>query len=57
MESIPAGQAVTLAAGDAASIPANVAGEIRNEGQERAVRLAILVLPPESLLGEATPAP
>ena len=57
MESVPAGQAVTLAAGDAAYIPANVAGEIRNEGQERAVRLAILVLPPESLLGEATPAP
>jgi hypothetical protein len=57
MESIPAGQAVTLAAGDAAYIPAHVAGEIRNEGQERAVRLAILVLPPEDMTGEATPAP
>jgi quercetin dioxygenase-like cupin family protein len=57
MESVPAGQAVTLAAGDAAYIPANVAGEIRNEGQERAVRLAILVLPPEGMGGEATPAP
>jgi quercetin dioxygenase-like cupin family protein len=57
MESVPAGQPVTLAAGDAAYIPANVAGEIRNEGPERAVRLAILVLPPESLLGEATPRP
>ena len=57
MESIPAGQAVTLAAGDAAYIPANVAGEIRNEGQEPAVRLAILVLPPEAMMGEATPAP
>jgi quercetin dioxygenase-like cupin family protein len=57
MDSVPAGQAVTLAAGDAAYIPANVAGEIRNEGPERAVRLAILVLPPEGLLGEATPAP
>ena len=57
MESVPAGQAVTLEAGDAAYIPANVAGEIRNEGPERAVRLAILVLPPESLLGEATPTP
>jgi quercetin dioxygenase-like cupin family protein len=55
MESIPAGQAVTLEAGDAAYIPANVAGEIRNEGQERAVRLAILVLPPEAMTGEATP--
>lgn len=57
MESVPAGQAVTLAAGDAAYIPANVAGEIRNEGQERAVRLAILVLPPEAMTGAATPAP
>jgi quercetin dioxygenase-like cupin family protein len=57
MESVSAGQAVTLEAGDAAYIPANVAGEIRNEGLERAVRLAILVLPPEGLLGEATPVP
>jgi quercetin dioxygenase-like cupin family protein len=57
MESIPAGEAVTLEVGDAASIPANVAGEIRNEGQERAVRLAILVLPPEDMMGEATPIP
>lgn len=57
MESVAAGQAVTLAAGDAAYIPARVAGEIRNEGQERAERLAILVLPPAALTGEATPAP
>jgi quercetin dioxygenase-like cupin family protein len=57
MESVTAGQAVTLAAGDAAYIPAHVAGEIRNEGQERAVRLAILVLPPEAMVSEATPAP
>ena len=57
MASVPAGQAVTLAAGDAAYIPAHVAGEIRNEGPERAVRLAILVLPPEAMTGAATPAP
>jgi quercetin dioxygenase-like cupin family protein len=57
MESIAAGQVVTLEAGDAAYIPANVAGEIRNEGQEPAVRLAFLVLPPEDMVGEATPAP
>ena len=57
MESVPTGQAVTLAAGDAAYIPANVAGEIRNEGQERAVRLAILVFPPQAMTGAATPAP
>ena len=57
LESVPAGQAVTLAAGDAAYIPAHVAGEIRNEGQEPAVRLAILVLPSEAMMGAATPAP
>jgi quercetin dioxygenase-like cupin family protein len=56
LESVAAGQAVTLAAGDAAYIPANVAGEIRNEGQEPAVRLAFLVLPPAAMVGEATPA-
>ena len=48
---------MTLAAGDAAYIPAHVAGEIRNEGPERAMRLAILVLPPEDMTGGATPAP
>ena len=57
MEAVAAGQAVTLATGDAAYIPAHVSGEIRNEGQEPAVRLAILVLPPEAMAGEATPAP
>jgi len=57
MESVPAGQAVTLEAGDAAYIPANVAGEIRNEGQVPAVRLAFLVLPPEAMGSEATPVP
>ena len=35
MESIAAGEAVTLAAGDAAYIPGNVLGEIRNESQAR----------------------
>jgi mannose-6-phosphate isomerase-like protein (cupin superfamily) len=57
LDAVPAGQAVTLAAGDAAYIPAYVAGQIRNEGQERAERLAILVLPPQALTGAATPAP
>jgi quercetin dioxygenase-like cupin family protein len=57
LEAVPAGQAVTLAAGDAAYIPANVAGEIRNEGQERAMRLAVLVVPSEAMTGAATPAP
>lgn len=57
MESVAAGEAVTLEAGDAAYIPANAAGEIRNEGQERAVGIGFLVIPPGGLMGEATPAP
>jgi quercetin dioxygenase-like cupin family protein len=57
MESVSAGQAVTLEAGDAAYIPANVAGEIRNEGHVRAERLAFLVTPAQTMTGEATPAP
>jgi mannose-6-phosphate isomerase-like protein (cupin superfamily) len=57
LEVIPAGEGVTLAAGDAAYIPAQVAGEIRNEGQEPAVRLAILVLPSAVLTGVTTPTP
>ena len=54
LESIAEGEAVTLEAGDAAYIPANSAGEIRNEGQEQAVALAFLVIP---LTAEATPVP
>ena len=57
MEAVAAGQTVTLEAGDAAYIPAHVAGEIRNEGQEPAARLAILVLPPADMTADATPAP
>jgi hypothetical protein len=57
MEAITAGEAVTLEAGDAAYIPANAAGEIRNDGQERAVGLGFLVVPPGGLMGEATPTP
>lgn len=57
VESISAGEAVTLEAGDAAYIPANTAGEIRNEGQQQAVSLAFLVIPPEDMAGEATPTP
>ena len=57
MESITAGEVVTLEAGDAAYIPGSVAGEIRNEGQERAVALGFLVVPPEDMTGQATPTP
>ncbi len=57
MEPITAGEAVTLETGDAAYIPGNVTGEIRNDGQERAVALGFLIVPPEEMTGEATPAP
>jgi quercetin dioxygenase-like cupin family protein len=57
MESLAAGEAVTLEAGDAAYIPGNVPGEIRNEGQEPAAGLAFIVYPAAGMMGEATPAP
>jgi quercetin dioxygenase-like cupin family protein len=57
MESVKGGEAVTLAAGDAAYISANSAGEFRNDGQERAVGLAFIISPAEAMTGEATPAP
>jgi hypothetical protein len=53
---VAANEDVILTAGDAAYIPGSVAGEIRNDGQERAVVLAFLV-GPSSGAGEATPAP
>ena len=57
VESVAAGEAVTLDVGDAAYLPANLTGEIRNDGQDRAVGLAFLVVPSEGMMGEATPAP
>jgi quercetin dioxygenase-like cupin family protein len=54
-EEVPAGTEVTLEAGDSVVIPANVAGEVRNDGAEPAVGLAALVAPPEEGDG-ATPA-
>ncbi len=57
MESVAEGEAVTLEASDAAYIPGDVPGEIRNDGQERAVGLAFLVAPSEAMMTEATPAP
>jgi len=54
LEAIAEGEVVTLEAGDAAYVPANSAGEIRNAGQELAVVLAFAVFP---LTEEATPTP
>ena len=55
-EAITAGEAVTLEAGDAAYIPANSAGESRNEGQEQAVGWPSWC-PTGGMMGEATPTP
>jgi len=58
-EEIAAGQEVTLGAGDSALFPPNVAGEVRNASQERAVALVVLVGPPapEGTPVAGTPAP
>ena len=55
-EEVAAGTAFTLAAGDSAVFPPNVAGELRNDGQERVVGLAAIVAPPEMGGGAGTPA-
>jgi hypothetical protein len=56
-DAIAAGEAVTLEAGDAAYIPGNITGDIRNDGQERAVGLVFTFGPSEDVIAEATPAP
>jgi hypothetical protein len=56
VEAFAAGEVVTLEAGDAAYVPANLAGEIRNEGQEPAVGLGFLIYPAAGMGAEATPA-
>jgi hypothetical protein len=62
LETIALGEVIKLEAGDAAFIPGNVNGEIRNEERVRAEGLAFLVGPPEAMMAEAatpeaTPAP
>jgi quercetin dioxygenase-like cupin family protein len=54
-EAVAADQDATLDAGDAVYIPGNIAGEIRNDGQEPAVGTVFLVLPGGSLSGEGAP--
>ena len=56
VETHGAGDVVTLAAGDAAYVPANLAGEIRNEGREPAVGLGFLIYPAAGMEAEVTPA-
>jgi hypothetical protein len=57
LEPVAEGEAVSLDVGDAAYIPGDVPGEIRNEGDERATGLAFIVYPAEGMMGEATPVP
>ena len=53
-EQIASGEEVTLGVGDAAYIPGSITGEIRNDGQEPAEGLVVLVGPTEAMTG-ATP--
>lgn len=56
---VAAGEAVTLQAGDVAFLPANVSGEVRNDGAERVAGLAFIVAPPtegNTMPAEGTPA-
>ena len=55
-EAVAGGQETTMTAGDAAYIPGGISGEIRNDGQEPAVALVLLLGPTETMTG-ATPAP
>jgi quercetin dioxygenase-like cupin family protein len=57
MEAVSAGEAITLETGDAAYIPGNVPGEIRNESPESATAMAFIIAPSEVMTEEATPAP
>jgi quercetin dioxygenase-like cupin family protein len=57
VETLVAGETVTLGAGDVAYIPANVGGEIRNDGEEPAVALGFLLNPHGAMIAAATPAP
>ncbi len=57
VETIAIGEEATLEAGDAAWIPGNINGEIRNDGSETAVGLAFLISPQGSMMAGATPAP
>lgn len=57
-ETIPAGTEFTLAAGESAIFPPNVAGSVRNDGTQPAVALLVIVEPAADEAGtpDATPA-
>jgi quercetin dioxygenase-like cupin family protein len=56
-EQIASGDEATMGAGDAAYIPGSINGEIRNDSDEPAGGLVVLVGPSEGMMSEATPAP
>lgn len=55
-EQVASGEGVTVTTGDAAYLPGSVGCEIRNDGSEPAVALAVLMAPTEAMK-EATPVP
>ncbi len=55
-EQFASGEEVSLGAGDAVFIPGSVGGEIRNDGNEDAAALIVLVGPTAAMTG-ATPTP
>jgi quercetin dioxygenase-like cupin family protein len=56
LEDVAPGEEVTLQAGDAAYVPGNLTGEVRNKGQVRAEGIVFLVSPAGAMTG-ATPTP
>jgi quercetin dioxygenase-like cupin family protein len=57
IEEIAMGAEGTLETGDVAYVPGWVTGEVRNNGQEPASALLVLIGPSGGMMGEATPAP
>jgi quercetin dioxygenase-like cupin family protein len=57
LEEVAMGEEATLEVGDVAYVPGGVSGEVRNNGEERAEALIVLVGPAGMTMGDATPAP
>jgi quercetin dioxygenase-like cupin family protein len=57
LEEIAMGEEATLQAGDVAYVPRSHSGEVRNNGQEPASALLVIIGPESMMMGDATPAP
>jgi len=57
LEEVAMGEEATLEVGDVAYVPGGVSGEVRNNGEEHAEALIVLVGPAGMTMGEATPTP